>query len=159
MISLGAVAMRQGVTPRYIQFLFEAAGTTFTAYPFGQRLDAAHRMRSDPSYANWTIKHRPREAGFGDLSHFNRSFKSRLAPFHLRLVSDRARVERAAVRSCTEEGRARCVAGFANRPETQSQGKRRSALVLTVPNQLGVAYNAHLIEAILAHVAPALGWR
>ena len=32
-------------------------------------------------------------------------------------------------------------------------------LLLTVPNQLGVAYNAHVIEAILKHVAPALGWR
>jgi alkanesulfonate monooxygenase SsuD/methylene tetrahydromethanopterin reductase-like flavin-dependent oxidoreductase (luciferase family) len=32
-------------------------------------------------------------------------------------------------------------------------------LLLAVPNQLGVAYNAHIIEAILTHVAPALGWR
>jgi alkanesulfonate monooxygenase SsuD/methylene tetrahydromethanopterin reductase-like flavin-dependent oxidoreductase (luciferase family) len=32
-------------------------------------------------------------------------------------------------------------------------------LLLTVPNQLGVAYNAHVIEAILTHVAPTLGWR
>ncbi|WNJ89337.1 LLM class flavin-dependent oxidoreductase [Bosea sp. 685] len=32
-------------------------------------------------------------------------------------------------------------------------------LLLTVPNQLGVAYNAHVIEMILKHVAPALGWR
>jgi alkanesulfonate monooxygenase SsuD/methylene tetrahydromethanopterin reductase-like flavin-dependent oxidoreductase (luciferase family) len=32
-------------------------------------------------------------------------------------------------------------------------------LLLTVPNQLGVAYNAHVIEAILTHVAPALNWR
>ncbi|MCB4768121.1 LLM class flavin-dependent oxidoreductase [Ancylobacter sp. Lp-2] len=32
-------------------------------------------------------------------------------------------------------------------------------LLLTVPNQLGVAYNAHVIEAILKHVAPAMGWR
>ncbi|HEY5009176.1 MAG TPA: LLM class flavin-dependent oxidoreductase [Caulobacteraceae bacterium] len=32
-------------------------------------------------------------------------------------------------------------------------------LLITVPNQLGVAYNAHLLEAILVHVAPALGWR
>jgi alkanesulfonate monooxygenase SsuD/methylene tetrahydromethanopterin reductase-like flavin-dependent oxidoreductase (luciferase family) len=32
-------------------------------------------------------------------------------------------------------------------------------LLLTVPNQLGVAYNVHVIEAILTHVAPALGWR
>lgn len=32
-------------------------------------------------------------------------------------------------------------------------------LLLTVPNQLGVDYNAHVIESILTHVAPALGWR
>lgn len=32
-------------------------------------------------------------------------------------------------------------------------------LLLTVPNQLGVDYNAHVIEALLKHVAPALGWR
>jgi alkanesulfonate monooxygenase SsuD/methylene tetrahydromethanopterin reductase-like flavin-dependent oxidoreductase (luciferase family) len=32
-------------------------------------------------------------------------------------------------------------------------------LLVTVPNQLGVAYNAHIIEAILTHVAPAMGWR
>lgn len=32
-------------------------------------------------------------------------------------------------------------------------------LLLTVPNQLGVDYNTHVIEAILTHVAPGLGWR
>jgi alkanesulfonate monooxygenase SsuD/methylene tetrahydromethanopterin reductase-like flavin-dependent oxidoreductase (luciferase family) len=32
-------------------------------------------------------------------------------------------------------------------------------LLLTVPNQLGVAYNVHVLEAILKLVAPALGWR
>lgn len=32
-------------------------------------------------------------------------------------------------------------------------------LLLTVPNSLGVDYNAHVIESILTHVAPALGWR
>jgi alkanesulfonate monooxygenase SsuD/methylene tetrahydromethanopterin reductase-like flavin-dependent oxidoreductase (luciferase family) len=32
-------------------------------------------------------------------------------------------------------------------------------LLLTVPNQLGVDYNAHAIESILKYVAPALGWR
>jgi len=32
-------------------------------------------------------------------------------------------------------------------------------LLLTVPNQLGVAYNAHVMEAILTTVAPALSWR
>jgi alkanesulfonate monooxygenase SsuD/methylene tetrahydromethanopterin reductase-like flavin-dependent oxidoreductase (luciferase family) len=32
-------------------------------------------------------------------------------------------------------------------------------LLLTIPNQLGVTYNAHVLEAILTTVAPALGWR
>jgi alkanesulfonate monooxygenase SsuD/methylene tetrahydromethanopterin reductase-like flavin-dependent oxidoreductase (luciferase family) len=32
-------------------------------------------------------------------------------------------------------------------------------LLLTIPNQLGVAYNAHVMESILNTVAPALGWR
>ncbi|SDT37455.1 Flavin-dependent oxidoreductase, luciferase family (includes alkanesulfonate monooxygenase SsuD and methylene tetrahydromethanopterin reductase) [Friedmanniella luteola] len=32
-------------------------------------------------------------------------------------------------------------------------------LLITVPNQLGVDYNAHLLQSVLEHVAPALGWR
>jgi alkanesulfonate monooxygenase SsuD/methylene tetrahydromethanopterin reductase-like flavin-dependent oxidoreductase (luciferase family) len=32
-------------------------------------------------------------------------------------------------------------------------------LLITVTNQLGVDYNAHLIESLLRHVAPELGWR
>ena len=32
-------------------------------------------------------------------------------------------------------------------------------LLLTVPNQLGVDYNAQLLDSVLRHVAPALGWR
>src|SRR4249919_3401072 len=32
-------------------------------------------------------------------------------------------------------------------------------LLLTVPNQLGVDYNTRVIDSILTHVAPALGWR
>ncbi|WP_125775921.1 LLM class flavin-dependent oxidoreductase [Antribacter gilvus] len=32
-------------------------------------------------------------------------------------------------------------------------------LLLTVPNQLGVDYNAHVLENVVKHVAPELGWR
>ena len=32
-------------------------------------------------------------------------------------------------------------------------------LLLTIPNQLGVDYNAHVVESILTYVAPELGWR
>ena len=32
-------------------------------------------------------------------------------------------------------------------------------LMLTIPNQLGVEYNAHVLESIVRHIAPELGWR
>ena len=32
-------------------------------------------------------------------------------------------------------------------------------LLLTIPNQLGVDYNAHVLESLVRHVAPELGWR
>ncbi|HWL16274.1 MAG TPA: LLM class flavin-dependent oxidoreductase [Opitutus sp.] len=32
-------------------------------------------------------------------------------------------------------------------------------LLLTIPNQLGVAYNVHVLESLLTYVAPGLGWR
>jgi alkanesulfonate monooxygenase SsuD/methylene tetrahydromethanopterin reductase-like flavin-dependent oxidoreductase (luciferase family) len=32
-------------------------------------------------------------------------------------------------------------------------------LLLTVPNQLGVDYNAHVLDSVLRFVAPDLGWR
>jgi alkanesulfonate monooxygenase SsuD/methylene tetrahydromethanopterin reductase-like flavin-dependent oxidoreductase (luciferase family) len=55
---------------------------------------------------------------------------------------------------------------YADEPDRLVEELRRDeaiaeadTLLLTVPNQLGVAYNAHVIEAILTHVAPALGWR
>ena len=32
-------------------------------------------------------------------------------------------------------------------------------LLLTIPNQLGVDYNAHLLDSLLRYVAPRLGWR
>ncbi|UXM94149.1 LLM class flavin-dependent oxidoreductase [Bartonella sp. HY329] len=37
--------------------------------------------------------------------------------------------------------------------------KEADTLLLTIPNQLGVAYNAHVIESILRYIAPELGWR
>ena len=32
-------------------------------------------------------------------------------------------------------------------------------VLLTIPNQLGVDYNVHILQSILEHVAPGLGWR
>jgi len=32
-------------------------------------------------------------------------------------------------------------------------------LLLTIPNQLGVDYNVHVLETMLRDLAPELGWR
>ncbi|MGY1745078.1 LLM class flavin-dependent oxidoreductase [Blastococcus sp. SYSU D00695] len=36
--------------------------------------------------------------------------------------------------------------------------READTLLLTVPNMLGVEYNAHLLETVARHVAPAIGW-
>jgi alkanesulfonate monooxygenase SsuD/methylene tetrahydromethanopterin reductase-like flavin-dependent oxidoreductase (luciferase family) len=36
--------------------------------------------------------------------------------------------------------------------------READTVLFTVPNQLGVEYNAHLLETIVRHVAPAIGW-
>src|SRR5262249_54052904 len=68
--------------------------------------------------------------------------------------------------SIDERSRAIFGRSYAAEPDVLIEQLRRdeaiaeaNTLLLTVPNQLGVAYNAHVIEAILTHVAPALGWR
>jgi alkanesulfonate monooxygenase SsuD/methylene tetrahydromethanopterin reductase-like flavin-dependent oxidoreductase (luciferase family) len=33
------------------------------------------------------------------------------------------------------------------------------SILFTVPNQLGVAYNARILETITKHIAPAIGWK
>jgi AraC-like DNA-binding protein len=75
-LTIHAAAHRQGVTPRYVQKLFEEAGTTFTEYVLSLRLEAARAMLVSPRFAGWTITAISQEAGFGDLSYFNRRFRA-----------------------------------------------------------------------------------
>ena len=74
-ISIGSVASRLGVTPRYLQRLFESDGTTFSAFLLGRRLARAHRMLSEPQSAQRQVSAIAYDAGFGDLSYFNRCFR------------------------------------------------------------------------------------
>jgi len=58
----------------------------------------------------------------------------------------------------------RCTSSSASRltPIVRRRTPARAArvtLLLTIPNQLGVDYNAHLLDSILKYVAPELGWR
>jgi AraC-like DNA-binding protein len=77
--SLGvtAVAKRAGVTPRYVQLLFESEGTTFSEYVLDRRLRRAYRMLTDQRYAHHRVADIAYHSGFGDLSYFNRAFRRR----------------------------------------------------------------------------------
>jgi AraC-like DNA-binding protein len=74
-LSVEAVAKQQGITPRYLHMLFEAEGTTFSQFVLARRLMLARRLLGDPRYDQSTITSVAYEAGFGDLSYFNRAFR------------------------------------------------------------------------------------
>jgi AraC-like DNA-binding protein len=76
-LCIGAVARRQGVTPRYVHMLFEGEGTTFSRFVLGERLDATRHMLSDARHDHQSIAAIAYSAGYGDLSYFNRAFRSR----------------------------------------------------------------------------------
>jgi AraC-like DNA-binding protein len=74
-LSVVAVATRHGISPRYVQALFEREGTTFSEFVLRERLARVHRMLTDSANAHRTIGDIAFAAGFGDLSHFNRAFR------------------------------------------------------------------------------------
>ena len=76
-LSLDRLAAQQGISPRYVQMLFEGVGTTFSEFALEQRLGAARSMLTSPRYEAWSVIAIALEAGFGDVSHFNRRFKRR----------------------------------------------------------------------------------
>jgi AraC-like DNA-binding protein len=88
--NLDQLAARQGISPRYVQMLFEEIGTTYSAFALERRLDAARSMLSRPRYATWSVAAIALEAGFGDVSYFNRCFKRRylMTPSDLRAQTE-----------------------------------------------------------------------
>jgi AraC-like DNA-binding protein len=94
-LSVATLAIRHGCTPRFIQRLFEAEGTTFTEYVLTKRLASAHRMLTDPRRTDDKISTIGLDAGFTDVSYFNRAFRRRYGdtPSDVRAKASR-RVER-----------------------------------------------------------------
>lgn len=74
-LSVGGVAQELGVTPRYLQRLFEADGKTFSSFLIEQRLKRAHRMLREPEFVERPVSSIAYDVGFGDLSYFNRCFR------------------------------------------------------------------------------------
>jgi len=74
-LSIDVVALRFGITPRYVSMLFDGDATTFSEFVLAQRLDRVHRMLTDPRFSDRTVSSLVSETGFGDLSYFNRCFR------------------------------------------------------------------------------------
>jgi AraC-like DNA-binding protein len=76
-LTVAAVAARHGVTPRYVHKLFASEGVTFSEFVLDRRLSFAHRLLTDHRSAHRPVTSVALEAGFGDLSYFNRTFRRR----------------------------------------------------------------------------------
>jgi len=74
-LSTGMVAAHLGVTPRYLQRLFETDGKTLSAWLLNQRLGRAYRMLCNSQLANQPVSAIAYDVGFSDLSYFNRCFR------------------------------------------------------------------------------------
>jgi len=92
-LSVTTLAARHAMTPRFIQRLFEAEGTTFTEYLLDQRLARAQRALTDRHRDGDKISTIAWDCGFGDISYFNRVFRRRydLAPSEARAEARRWR--------------------------------------------------------------------
>jgi transcriptional regulator GlxA family with amidase domain len=88
-LSASMVAARHQLTQRQVQRLFESEGTTFTEYMLEQRLTRVRRLLGDPRRFHDKISTLAAEAGFLDLSHFNRAFRERFGdtPSGVRMVA------------------------------------------------------------------------
>lgn len=78
-ISPEAVALRHGISPRYLRALFALEGTSYTEFVHLQRLALAYRMLCSASFDRHSVAAIAYEAGFNDLSYFNRAFRRRYA--------------------------------------------------------------------------------
>lgn len=92
-LSVGGVAAHLGLTPRNLQRLFESEGTTFSEFLLAQRLSRAHRMLTEPRLAQSAVGAIAYDAGFGDLSYFNRSFKRRYGATPRAVRNDSSKLE------------------------------------------------------------------
>ena len=88
-LTIAAVATRHGVTPRYIHKLFETEDVTFSEFVLTRRLAVAHRLLSDRRLAHRSITSIAFDAGFADLSYFDRAFSRRYSatPSEVRAAS------------------------------------------------------------------------
>jgi AraC-like DNA-binding protein len=74
-LSPGALARRHGISPRYLQILFEGEGTTLSRHVLKRRLLRVYQALRSPAHGDRPIGALAYDTGFGDLSTFNREFR------------------------------------------------------------------------------------
>jgi AraC-like DNA-binding protein len=92
-LSVGVIAARHGITPRYVDMLFDSEGMTFSAFVVENRLAQAYRKLTDPGLFALKISAISDDCGFQDISWFNRSFRRRYGatPSDVREAARKAR--------------------------------------------------------------------
>jgi transcriptional regulator GlxA family with amidase domain len=85
-LSTGSVAKQQNISVRYLQRLLESTGQSFAERVNELRLQRAFELLSAPDRARRRIADIALEAGFSDVSYFNRLFRARFgdAPSNVR---------------------------------------------------------------------------
>lgn len=76
-LTVGNVANGLGISVRYVEHLLMESGQTYTSLVRGLRLERARRLLEDPERCSDRIIDIAFEAGFSDLSHFNRQYRNR----------------------------------------------------------------------------------
>jgi AraC-like DNA-binding protein len=78
-LSAETLAAAQKISPDYVRKLFREHGLSLSEYLLERRLALAHALLLDPLRADERIGKIADEAGFNDLSYFNRTFRRRYA--------------------------------------------------------------------------------
>ncbi len=76
-LTVEAVARQLSVSRRYLQRLLEDSGVSFTARVNELRLQKAFTLLTNEQHGKRRISEIAMEAGFSDISHFNRLFRAR----------------------------------------------------------------------------------
>jgi AraC-like DNA-binding protein len=74
-LSAATIATQLGITPRYVHLLLEQSGQSFTRHVLQRRLEKVQGRLSDDGDQHRKIADIALEAGFSDLSYFNRVFR------------------------------------------------------------------------------------
>jgi AraC-like DNA-binding protein len=76
-LTAAALAARHRISTRYLHKLFEDEEMTYSQFVLDRRLTLVYRKLRNPRFATRTISAIANDAGFNDLSYFNRTFRRR----------------------------------------------------------------------------------